>query len=81
MKLLKTIIGVQVAIIFLLIWENSTLKGHIVESASAVSKSTKRIEQLNNEVESARRALSGCQYEVNKYYDSQPIEQQNNNGS
>lgn len=81
MKLLKTILGVQAAVILYLFWENTTLKDHIVESADAVSKSTKRIERLSDEVEAARRALSSCRYEVNKYNDPQLIEQQDNNGS
>lgn len=81
MKLLKTILGVQAAVILYLFWENTTLKDQIVESADAVSKSTKRIERLSDEVEAARRALSSCRYEVNKYNDPQLIEQQDNNGS
>ena len=81
MKFLKAILGVQVAVILYLFWENTTLKEHIIESADAVSKSTKRIERLNDEVDAARRALSSCRFEVNKYYEPQPIEQPDNNGS
>ena len=67
MKFLKAIIGVQAAVMLYLFWENSTIKEQIVESAVALSRSTKRIERLNDELEHTKRNLSMCRYTLDKY--------------
>ena len=79
MRFLKTIIGVQTLVIMYLFWENNNINGKIIESADAVSKSTKRIERLNDELDATRRSLGNCIFELDKYSEFQ-INQQENNG-
>ena len=69
MRALKIVICVQAIALLYLFRENGIMKEHIIESADAVSKSTKKIENQSSELSLARQKLGECKYELGKTQD------------
>ena len=69
MKFLKVLAFAQALIVVYLWRENAELKEHILSSADAVARATKKIEKLNENLSDAQMKESTCRYVLNKYND------------